>query len=187
MRFWFSVLILSLLAEQAASAQSLADIARREAERRKEVASGRVITNADLAPVDSVVAPQTPSPAVPAASAADAAKPAAESGADAKRSEQDAGSATPAKPREKRDEPYWRARAQDLRQRLAKVNSDVAAAESRLVDMDAVPGSSQTAREREVTAAALARLQADARARLEELQRFEAFAQAQKIPPDWIR
>lgn len=188
-RCWSAILgaLVLTLAAQVVSAQSLADVARREEERRKQVKSGRVLTNADLGPVDSAP-PQTPrTPSSTAAPAEDTATPAGASGPDEKAGAPDAESATPGKPREKRDEQYWRNRARDLRERLAKANSDVVGAESRLTEMDATPASPQAARERDVMAAALAKLQAEAQARLAELTRFEAFAQAQKIPPDWTR
>ena len=42
------------------SAQSLADVARREAERRQQVPSGKVYTDGDLAPVDAATPPPQP-------------------------------------------------------------------------------------------------------------------------------
>jgi hypothetical protein len=76
---------LVLVSGAAASAQSLADVARREEERRKSVAkAGKVYTNDQLPPAPPVsaprpasgaVAPSKPDPAAPDAPAGDAAKP----------------------------------------------------------------------------------------------------------------
>jgi hypothetical protein len=184
--FWSGLLVLAL-APQAAGAQSLADVARLEAQRRKQVKSGRVITNADLGPADSAPA-QAPPTASPAAAPAEAtAVPPEAKGGDGTAGEPDAVAPAPAKPREKRDEQYWRNRARDLRERLAKVEADVAGAESRVSDIDAQPGPAGAAAERQVMAAALARLQAEAQARREELDRFEAFARASNVPAEWTR
>ena len=81
-----SIALAVILASAAtASAQSLADVARREEERRKAVTPGKVYTNDNLqpdptpgtpapAPATSAV-PETSEPGAPAAGAADGAKP----------------------------------------------------------------------------------------------------------------
>ncbi len=179
------LLVASIACASAVHAQSLADVARRESARRGPKGAGRVYTNADLQPTDP--APPPAAPVAPAASAA--AGTTADIAAD---KSQDMPAATgpaepPVKAREKRDEQYWRARAKDLHDRVAKANADVTATRSRLDALDAAPPSPSVIQERAVTAAALTRLQNDAQAMVDELGRFNALAAANKISADWIR
>lgn len=181
------IVLLLAGAESLVSAQSLGDVARREAERRQQVTSGRVYTNEDLAPVDPAQTTATPSAAA-VTPAADNAQP-----ADGKKAEGTGAAAgaeggkPAATPRVKRDEPYWRGRAKDLRGRLARVEADAATADARLNEIDAAPPSPVVAREREVVATALVRLQASVRYLRDEVAQFEKFAAFNKVPPDWIR
>jgi hypothetical protein len=173
----------------AAAAQSLGDVARREQERRRQTPLARVYTNADLLPVDPAA---TPIPAVPppAGSDAGAASPAPDSAAGPDPAPLD--SAQPAtepavKPREHRDERYWRTRAQDLRARLAKATAEVERAEAALEALEAGTSSPATSRERQVVGAAVARLRADAQARLDDVRRLEARAQVEQVPAEWTQ
>ncbi len=119
-------------------AQSLGDVARREAEWRKDASRtpGRVYTNGDLVAVE---APPS-GPLQPAQT--DSAPPA--DGIDrcdgtssqfgphrhGGRSRNSQGEHPTTEPRrEKRDEPYWRARARTSRDRLAKATADLTAAQ----------------------------------------------------------
>ena len=171
------------------SAQSLGDVARREAERRTQVTSGRVYTNADLVAIDSPPAPLAPEAGAPATATATASDDSDE-GVPAPVTEEaaaDEAAPTIVEAREKRDEQYWRARARDLRGRLARTNTDMVGTEARLGDIDAGPQTPARAREREVIAKALARLQSEVRFRLEDLTGFEALARANNVPADWTR
>jgi hypothetical protein len=166
------------------SAQSLGDVAQREAERRKQAASGRVYTNGDLVPVDESAPPPAPVPtaAAPAPSPGEpASKPAA------KPTDNPGVEPVLVAGREKRDEQYWRKLARDLRAREAKANADVAAQEARIAEIDAGPQTPTTVREREVISATLSRFQRDARSHSEELTRFLTRAQMAKISEEWIR
>jgi hypothetical protein len=170
----------------SASAQSLGDVARREAERRQQVTSGKVYTNEDLGAVDEATPPppqtslespstsggrpsNTPAAAAPAAEAA----PGKEQ--------------TVIKGREKRDEQYWRGLMRDLRGRLDKANANLAAQEARLAEIDAGEQTPVRMREREIVTESLTRAQRDVRYLTEEVTRFVTRAQMAKVPPEWIQ
>jgi hypothetical protein len=184
---FLTVLLLCGAGISFASAQSLADVARHESERRKQVQSGRVYTNEDLAaadpaqtapaPVSAGAQPQAET-ANPAGSQTDAPAPAAAAGSGDKPAPQ---------PPSHRDEQYWRARAKALRGRLATLEVDAAAAERGLSEIDAGPQTPEAARERDVVAAAVARLQTNVRYLRDEVAQFEKFAELNKVPADWIR
>ena len=171
---------------QVASAQSLGEIARRETERRTRVTAGRVYTNENLAldaasaALPAQVATETtePSVSVPTTPAADdeAARLAAQPGA----------SISVEAPKEQ-DEQYWRSKAQDLRERLAKATAGTATAQARLSEIDAAPQTPTAIREREVIAATLDRLQRDADALTEGFARFRRQAVAAGVPAAWTR
>jgi hypothetical protein len=176
--------VLVLIADAAISGQSLGEVARREAERRKQVPSGRVYTNGDLAPADP--AQTVPAPAATAQPSAETAKPgsqtevaaAAEGGGDKPAAQQ---------PPSRRSEQYWRDRAKGLRGRLAQLEADAAAAERRLNEIDAGSQTPETARERELLATAVTRLQSSRGYLRDEVAQFEKLAELNKIPADWIR
>lgn len=172
----------------AASVQSLADLARREAERRTEVAgSGRVYTNADLLQGEPAPAVGVPPPAIAAPATTGSTPSTTSKAADASTPPTEATTEEPLEGREKRDEPYWRARARDLRGRLALAENNATRTEAYLREIDAGPQTPALAREREVVAAALARQQSDLHFRREEVAQFEALARLNKVPADWIR
>lgn len=172
--------MLALSAARTAAAQSLADVARNEEARRMQTAPARTYTNADL---NVGTAPKEEPPAgEPDTSIAQPEKN--------RRSvtiveNQETGQVNISTPAEdqKPDEAQWRRTARDLRGRLAKAQSDAAAAESELAAL--VPGQAQDTRQS--TTAALTRRRNDVRLLSEELTRFILRAQTSKIPSDWIR
>jgi hypothetical protein len=192
-----AALIVLGLDVRVAYSQSLGDVARREADRRKDVAApGRTYTNEDLGTVD---APQpAPQPAAPEPKPEESA-PAQQPAATVKTSEGSTpGTAVEEDPvtghtnikttvpaRVKRDEPYWRARFKEARGLLAKANADLATAQARLEAIDAGPQTPATAREREVVAAAVARIQTDIRYRQEAVTKLQTQASLAKVPPEW--
>lgn len=177
--------VLVLTADAATSGQSLGEVARREAERRKQVPSGRVYTNGDLAPADP--AQTVPAPAAPAQPSAETAKPAGSQTEVAAAAEGGGDKPAAQQPPSRRSEQYWRDRAKGLRGRLAQLEADAAAAERRLNEIDAGAQTPETAREREVLATAVARLQSSRGYLRDEVARFEKLAELNKIPADWIR
>src|SRR5688500_13687003 len=88
--------------------------------------------------------------------------------------------------RERREEGYWRARAKELRARLAKASADLESTQSSLSALDNGPNAPAAARQRAVVAAAMQRLQSDVRSRqLEEANRTQA--EINKIPAAWFQ
>jgi hypothetical protein len=174
-------------------AQSLGDVARREAERRKEAAKapGRAYTNDDLAAVEPSAVPVQPTQPDPAPAASEPADAPAENSGPTVMEEDPVTHTvnirTTAPAREKRDEPYWRARAKDVRERLAKASADLEAAQSGLSALDSGPKTPATARERAIVAATVQRLQSDVRYRQLEVTKMQMHAEMKKVPADWIQ
>jgi hypothetical protein len=113
----FLVTPLAGLVEPAA-AQTLADVSRREEERRKQSKEGKVYTNKDLHPVSAVPAPPP--------AAGDTAAAAKEGGQTA-----DAKPAEP-KPAGQKDEAFWRGRMKELRTELDRNKTYLEALQSRV-------------------------------------------------------
>src|SRR4051812_23627726 len=93
--------LLALIMLGSASAQSLGDLARDEAARRKATAAGKVYTNADLPAAEP--SPTAATPASPAQTASPSSSSSAASGKDTAPAK--AGSKTEPS---KKDEAYWR-------------------------------------------------------------------------------
>ena len=178
---------------QAAFAQSLGDVARREEARRKQVTSGRVYTNEDLGTVETPASTQPPAapPPTETAPAQEAARPEPRRNEAGFIVEEDKATGTvnmntgPGRP--KRDEQYWRARARDLQERLARVHTNIAAAKTRLAELDAGAQTPQTARERQTVATRLQQLQSELPMRNQDLAQLRTLAESAKIPLEWIQ
>jgi hypothetical protein len=180
----------------AVNAQSLGDVARREAERRKDAsrAPGRVYTNEDLRSIEPPAStPQQPAPTDLAATAEqpiEATAEAASIGLTVTEEDPETHKVnirTTAPRREKRDEQYWRARAKDLRDRLAKATADLTAAQSSLAALDGGPKTPATARERSVVSAAVERLQSEVRYRQQDVTKMQMHAEMNKVLAAWIQ
>lgn len=171
-----------------AEGQTLAEAAKREAERRAKLQQVPVktYTSADVevrpgtaARVETIPAP------LPAAETTEA-KPAG--AADPK-----AAKVEPPKVREKRDEDHWRERAKVIRDRLNRLRADAAAIEGRVAELqlalESASGAKATALNGELQQAAkdLTRYQRDLRLIDQEWNNFEDRARAAKIPLSWIR
>jgi hypothetical protein len=183
-----------LVAAVPAYAQSLGDVARREAERRQELArtAGRVYTNEDLGAVDApTMLPQPVQGAAPTPPE-ETAKSSDKSAAGPTVMEEDPVThtiniKTTAPAREKRPEPYWRERAKELRGRLAKSSADLAAAQSGLSALEGGPQTAATVRERAVAAAMVERLQEEVRSQQLDVTKLQMQAEMNKVPAEWIR
>lgn len=166
------------------AAQSLADVSRREVERRTQTAPGRAYTNSDLSPAPPPSRP-TPAPAAPVTSN-EVGK--AESGSGAPgdtKPTADAGSS--AKPKEKRDEVYWRARVGDLQGRIARLNADISALEARGRKSGETGATSPAAKAEQAAAeTALAKLRQDLTWMNAELDGVYEQARAAKVPDSWL-
>ena len=134
---WAATVLLAA-ATASLAAQSLADVARKEEERRKEIKTpGKVYTNKDIAPAPPVSAapPPATNPATPAA--ADASKPAdADKGAakDEKTTSKDAGTAKAGAAAKEvvKDQTYWSKRMKDLQTQLDRDVTFADALQSRI-------------------------------------------------------
>lgn len=170
-----------------ASGQSLAEIARMEAERRATVTvPGKVYTNADLTPDFTKPVPLDP-PADP--SAADTGAPAdpPASPTDATTGESQNG-VTPRDQQEPqaadgRDESYWRSQAQLIRTRLANQNAQIEQLRTR---ERALPPDAEGV-ERALVQQTLQKAVADLEFLNEEWLRFERSARERNVPDHWIR
>ena len=168
--------------------QSLAEVARREAERRKTVKAGRVFTAADI---PTLSAPASPAGAdVPRSgpTAAAAVAPEDES------TTSEANRQVPVKARNKRDEQYWRSRSADYDRRLTKLRNDIGAVEGRARAISSQMPSVRTdaerralQRERAEVDTALALLRRNRRFLEREYQDYQAFAAGKEVNPDWLR
>lgn len=175
-RLLLTTMVLSTTMPALVQAQTLADVARAEAERRTRVTPGKRYTDADLHYVPPPPAETTPpAPAAPSDKTPDGSAPATEP------------AVPPVAGREKRDEAYWRARSSELLARVQDGRERVHDAEARLTELDAGPQSPMLARERQVTAAAALRHRRDLQFGLDELQRFEQRARTHSIADGWLR
>lgn len=171
----------------AAGAQSLADVARQEEQRRKSVAeSGRVYTNEDLPEPLARPAAAEPSAAAPRQAAASEAA-GAQAPAKAAEDAEEKTSSTVLKPREKRNEEHWRGRAGQFRSRLAKLNEDVTALQAFLENVRSQPQTSATAADIRQAEADLARFAAERKSIDDDRMQFEQRARDEKVPAEWIQ
>ena len=179
--------VLMLIAFEAgtASAQSLGDVARQEAERRNQQAqTGKTYTNEDLDAVAPSETPATPAPATGPAPPITTTKP---SGVVIQEDPTKGTLNINAPPTESnRDEQYWRRRSRDLRGRLAALKANVAATQKRLTALENGPQTPAAARERTLTAATLSSLQSDLKLRNDDIAQLRTFAESQKVPPAWL-
>lgn len=181
-----------------AHAQTLGDAAKREAERRARLKeTPKVITNADLdaLPARGGAAPAARPDAVLPSLGAEAPVDAADAAATAAATVTPSEGEPQAQPtvRVKRDEEHWRERAQVIRERLTRLQSDAAALDGRVkslnAEIDAGSGSEKTALAADLreASAALARVQEELRLIQGEWRAFEDRAAQAKVPPAWIR
>jgi hypothetical protein len=182
-------------------AQTLADVARKEEERRKTLKeTGKVYTNKDLQPVavPDVLPPDSTDPATPAAPGGDAAAPA--TGADA---------AKPAAPAETgkeaagtpeqgqaaaKDEAYWRGRMTALQTQLSR---DQAFADALQVQIDALntdfanrddpAARSVVAANRQKALDEIARVKKAIEDTRQSIEALQEEARRAGVPPGWLR
>jgi hypothetical protein len=180
-----SVLLMGALVH----AQSLADVARKESDRRKaDKAPGKVYTNKDLKPV--AVAPPADTGSAPAATAA----PAGDTKADAAASDK---ATTDAKSESKgadKDEAYWRKRGQDLRARLDEdrlfldsLQSRVNALTADFVNRDDPAQRAKIGADRQKATTEMERLKKAVADDTKAITAFEEEARGAGVPPGWLR
>jgi hypothetical protein len=173
-----------------ADAQSLGDVARREAERRGEaVPAGKVYTNGTLKPDPTAPATPTVAPDDPKVGDKDAPvlapeTPAAEAGATSTSPAVDPGGAPQKVAVEEpfwRVESYWRNQADAIRAKLSRRNADVLGLRQRLTTLP--PGDNEL----QVTEGALKSAVSSLEAANEEWRRLEELVRIRKVPDAWIR
>ena len=190
LRFLVVVVLMSLAAGRAAvvSAQSLADLAKKEEERRKEMKGPtKVITNKDLAPVPTR---STPAPADGAAPPAGApASGDAAEGAKGAKDEKDAKANEPAK-----DKAYWAGRLKGLQETLDRDQTYADALQSRInalttdfVNRADPAQRSVIERDRQRSLAELAKLKEQTQKDKKALADLDEEARRAGVPPGWLR
>ena len=186
-----------------ATAQSLGEVARKEAERREKIkASGKVLTNADL-PASAVVAPPS-AEAPPATGAEGAAEKAADADAvaagtkPAAAAEQgaptaDKPAATPAASAPKDDEDGWRQRAGTVNKALAEARVQVrqlrALSDRLSLEMQASDPAivARATRERQDLKAQITQAEAREADAFAARRALEQEARRSGVPPAWIQ
>jgi hypothetical protein len=166
--------------------QSLADVARKEEERRKSIKTpGKVYTNDDLRRYPGSVAPETPAP--------DQAKPATEDQPGAK-GESPAPPAKDVTPSVDQGEDHWRKLITDARSALARSSTYLEALQSRVNTLTsefyARDDSAQRAAiwsQRVKVLDDMERLKQDMADQEKAIAKIEGDAHKANIPPGWIR
>ena len=183
-----AVWVAVVLAAGVADAQSLGEVARREAQRRGEAAPATtVFTNDTLKP--DPTAPATPTVATDAAKAGDQDPKALEPGTPASEGAPSAAPADsgPASGKGAVEEPfwrvesYWRTQADALRAKLSRRNADVLALRQRLTTL------APEDNEFRVTEGALKSAVGSLEAANDEWRRLEELVRIRKVPDAWIR
>ncbi len=212
MRVCAFVLMFSVAAVSAATAQSLADVARKESERRQTVSgSGKTYTNQDLKPVPEPAGGASTAPADSSTSPADAA--ATLTGADGGATPSDAAADTAAdtagastqaesdrsaepegeKAGEKNEE-YWSKRMAALRERLERDQTFADALQNRIdaltidfVNRDDPAQRAQIANDRQKALAELDRVKKSIEQGKRAIPELEEEARRAGVPAGWLR
>lgn len=197
---------LCVLAAASASAQSLADVARQEGERRQVTpAAGKSYSNKDLKPTRTVetgdsssastdaAAGVAPGSAEPSSDAADAAKDASAS-TDADATDEKAASKKADKDGDTKDEKYWAKRIADLRDQLERDQTFLQALQGRVdslttdfVNRDDPAQRGQIAGDRQKALAELERLRKAIEADKRAIPELEDEARRSGVPAGWLR
>lgn len=162
------------------SAQSLGELAKREAARRKAVtSSGKVYTNDTVgsAPAPSI---SSPPPAAPAGTQSASATPAAEE--------------KPKQADPKKDEAFWKQRLQGARDSLQRSETFAEALQSRInaltADFTARDDPAQravVANDRQKALAELDRVKSDIAQQTKAIAAIQEEARRAGVPPGWLR
>lgn len=197
MRVCAFVLILSV-SGAALSAQSLADVAKKESERRESVqGAGKTYTNSDLKPVSAPPADATAEPGGAPSVEPGQAEPAAaskETGAADKADAADRESAKETASDEPKDEAYWSRRMADLREQLERDETFADALQNRIdaltidfVNRDDPAQRSQIATDRQKALAELERVKKSIEQDKRAIPDLEEEARRAGVPAGWLR
>lgn len=193
-----------VFASASPSAQSLADVARREAERRKTVKStGKVYTNDNLrgeagasvaapAPPASAAAPASSAPAP--ASSTPAAAPPSPSGAQAQGGAGAPGQPPPGGQEDTKSEAYWKKRIAAEREALSRAQIFAEALQSRInalstdfVNRDDPAQRNVIAGDRQKAMAELDRVKQEIQQHQKTITDIQAEARKAGVPAGWVR
>jgi hypothetical protein len=204
MRVTAFLIVLTVTLPGVVSAQSLADVARQETDRRQVVkSSGKSYTNADLKPV-----PEPPAAKDTATASGEAAAPGADSAADAAAA--DASKAEPADGGKKADVPkdaaaastggeertetWWRKQMADLREQLARDETFRDALQTRIdsltmdfVNRDDPAQRSQIQADRQKALSELDRMKKTIEKDKQAIPDLEDDARRAGVPAGWLR
>jgi hypothetical protein len=195
MRVCALFLILSTAGVLPVSAQSLADVARKEGERRQTVkgAAGKTYTDKDLKSVPAAPAAD----AAAADKAADDTKPADAAAADkapADKKTDDKGAKAGDSKTAVKDEGYWSARMAAVREQLDRDQTYLSALQNRIdslttdfVNRDDPAQQSQIRAEREKALAELDRLKKVVEEDRRAIPELEEEARREGVPAGWLR
>lgn len=176
--------ILGLLIAAPLAAQTLADVAKKEEERRKDIkAPSKVITNKDLSPVPES---STPPPAAPASTS-----PAGEA-KDKDAKDQDAKDKDSKEP--PKDQAYWAGRKKQLTDAIDRDQTYADALQSRInalttdfVNQADPVRQGAIARDRQKALAELDRLKDQIQKNKKALEDLDEEARRAGVPPGWLR
>jgi hypothetical protein len=179
---WTVLMVFVVLAGSAGAQQpeSLADVARREADRRRAVKStGRVYTNADVRKATPLTVAAQPQPA------------AGKTGAEPEQPKDKPGQAAEV---ERKDETYWRKRMTDLQGQLTRSRLFAEALQSRVnglwADFTARDDPAQRAiieANRNEALAELDRVKGEVTQLERQISDLEEEARKAGVPPGWLR
>jgi len=176
------------------AAQSLADLARQEAARRKAIKQpSKVFTNKDLGAVPATPPPPaTPKPAGVAATAAEAGKDADKDQGDQQDADRKAGELPPKT--KDQDQASWSARVKELQVQLDRDQTYAEALQTRInglttdfVNRDDPAQRAVIANDRQKALDALDRLTTQIEADKKAITDFQEDARRAGIPPGWLR
>ncbi len=178
------------------SAQTLADVARKESERRQTVQGGaKTYTNTDLKPVPGAPAADAAEPgpaATPEPGAATEPKPKADDDADTKASGD--GAKSSGDDAEAKDQAYWSKRMSDLQEQLERDQTYLDALQTRVdsltadfVNRDDPAQRSQIANDRQKALGELDRLKKAVQQGKAAIPELEEEARRAGVPAGWLR
>lgn len=164
-------------------AQSLAEVARREAERRESVIQpSKVYTNSSLTPDFTTPPRPAEEPTEAALPESPSGEPVAESASVEPQSlVTPADQQEPPPPYDKGEE-YWRGQAERIRGRLNRQHAELLNLRQRLDSLGDAQGS-----ERDIVSGAIRKAEAALQSFDQEWRRFELQAKARNVPDAWIR
>lgn len=181
------VCLFILSATRATYAQSLAEVAKQEEERRKTIqTTGRVYTNKDVK--EAPPAPASVPIATSAKPASDKAEQEAQVPSDvAGTTTEDTKTPPESNVNLHRDEKHWRERASNYRTRLNNVRSNVEAVESKIEALRAMDQTPSNRGEARLAEQDLVKFKNQLASLEKEWSRIEEQARLSKVPSSWLQ